>query len=363
MKKLLLLIAFIFSINTAYAQKITDAQPTTEETDTSTILLMLTLDSPPLKEWADEPLMESVFTYFKGVHSYNSLPIVGIALQKNHRNLLDTIFNYSYAYEVPESSRSAYLGIISSINQVISNDSVSYDFLNLSLQPAFPYEFNELEAMNIATKVAALKGIVIGMAAGNWGGFGDNTLSPWSVAPWVIGVGATNTAGDTLWDRSSRGIKGSNLYHPTVVAPGINQPLNLSTLERDDLPDSTIIVPGGTSLAVPHLLGSTAQMIDFLDTLTNNEKLKKCACFGKKTYSIDIPKQKYPFAIRLLLEDMARPMEGYEKHEVGAGFVGGDIIDEYLENFTCQKLLFLATYIQALFPADPVLLPDSAPND
>src|SRR5216110_1412330 len=48
-----------------------------------------------------------------------------------------------------------------------------------------------------------------------------DSLNPYSVAPWVIGAGATDNLGH-LADFSSRGDFGSPLFHPTIVAPGVN---------------------------------------------------------------------------------------------------------------------------------------------
>jgi hypothetical protein len=43
------------------------------------------------------------------------------------------------------------------------------------------------------------------------------SLNPYSVAPWVIGV-AAGTKDGKLADFSSRGIEGDPLYHPTITA-------------------------------------------------------------------------------------------------------------------------------------------------
>src|SRR2546430_15475845 len=68
------------------------------------------------------------------------------------------------------------------------------------------------------------------ISAGN-DGPDQNTLNPYSVAPWGIGVAASCSATDTLAQRlhcqpggkladfSSRGVPGDALYHPTGTAP------------------------------------------------------------------------------------------------------------------------------------------------
>src|SRR2546423_4407397 len=96
--------------------------------------------------------------------------------------------------------------------------------------------FDPKDPINEATKKVSSKGITVVFAAGN-DGPGENTLNPYSVAPWVIGVAAgckslpdpTNSAihcadqtpqgrDPVLADFSSRGIPGDPLYHPDITA-------------------------------------------------------------------------------------------------------------------------------------------------
>src|SRR2546422_10471607 len=100
--------------------------------------------------------------------------------------------------------------------------------------------FDPNDPINKATKAAHDAGITVVFAAGN-DGPAQNTLNPYSVAPWVIGVAAgcklvpdpTNSkihcADQTgqnresvLADFSSRGMPGDPLYHPDVTAPGVH---------------------------------------------------------------------------------------------------------------------------------------------
>src|SRR5437660_6929711 len=101
--------------------------------------------------------------------------------------------------------------------------------------------FDPKDPINKATKKVHDKGITVVFAAGN-DGPDQNTLNPYSVAPWVIGVAAgcklvtpdpTNSAvhcadqtgqNRPAWlaDFSSRGIPGSSLYHPDITAPGVH---------------------------------------------------------------------------------------------------------------------------------------------
>src|SRR3989454_351966 len=101
--------------------------------------------------------------------------------------------------------------------------------------------FDPNDPINKATKTVHDHGITVVFAAGN-DGPDENTLNPYSVAPWVIGVAAgcklvspdpTNSAihcddptGQNrppwLADFSSRGIPDDPLYHPAITAPGVH---------------------------------------------------------------------------------------------------------------------------------------------
>jgi len=120
----------------------------------------------------------------------------------------------------------AYLNIIKGLHYVIefnqSGKKQEINVVNMSLQPLELYPFQEKEAMNIATPLLTERGIVVVIATGNYGDRGNNTLNPWSVAPWAIGVGTTYRDGKRLWERSSKGVLGDPLYHPTVVAPAVD---------------------------------------------------------------------------------------------------------------------------------------------
>jgi serine protease AprX len=180
---------------------------------------------------------------------------------------------------------------------------------------------------NVATKEVYKHGIAVVFAAGN-DGPGENTLNPYSVAPWVISVAAgcktvspdpTNSAsqcaGGTgmLADFSSRGIRGDPLYHPDITAPGAHivstrastgTPMNLLDAQSDltgcaipqaFLPYYTCM--DGTSMATPHVTGTIALM--------------QQAARGTLT----------PDQVYRTLTKTARPMPLYAQWEVGAGYL------------------------------------------
>jgi len=201
--------------------------------------------------------------------------------------------------------------------------------------------FDPKDPINEATKKLSQRGITVVFAAGN-DGPAQNTLNPYSVAPWVISVAAGCKVGVTdptnseshcmlddgsnplvptnneprdhvLGDFSSRGIPGDNLYHPDITAPGVhivstrastgtvlngddgNHDVRICQISAGNLPFYTCA--SGTSMASPHIAGVVALMQE--------------AAGGKLS----------PSQVANILTSTARPLPGYAQWEVGAGFV------------------------------------------
>lgn len=187
--------------------------------------------------------------------------------------------------------------------------------------------FDPNDPTNVGTRKVYEAGIAVVFAAGNEGP-GENTLNPYSAAPWVISVAAgcktvspdpTNSASQCadgtsmVAGFSSRGIRGDALHHPDITAPGalivsarastgttmnaLNLPDDLLTcaIQQSWLPWYTCM--SGTSMSAPHVAGTIALMQE--------------AAGGTLT-----PDQVY-FAIT----NNARLMPGYGEWEVGAGYL------------------------------------------
>jgi serine protease AprX len=178
--------------------------------------------------------------------------------------------------------------------------------VNCSFSTEAIFDYND--PVNIATKMLTDNGVSVVFSAGN-SGSGNDTLNPYAVAPWVISVGATDEKG-VLANFSSRGIFGSTLFSPSLVAPGVNvvslralgtQTGTLGVVSADtqrltltELPFYT--TASGTSFSAPQVAGAVALMLEADPTLS-------------------------PARIKNILQRSATPLPAYFSHEVGAGML------------------------------------------
>src|SRR5437867_817858 len=149
--------------------------------------------------------------------------------------------------------------------------------------------FDPDDPVNIATRALYDAGITVVFAAGNYGPAVD-TLNPYSVAPWVIGVGSTRKDG-FLSDFSSRGIFEELLYHPVLLAPGEAITAAAPQGLNGGAPYAT---ESGTSFSAPHVAGVAALMLETNSALT-------------------------PADIKRILQETATPVVSRDRSEVGAG--------------------------------------------
>ena len=200
------------------------------------------------------------------------------------------------------------LFILSGFDYLLTNaQAFNVRVVNCSFSANTVFDVND--PVNIATKMLTDAGVNIVFSAGN-SGSGADSLNPYSVAPWVVSVGATDNVGH-LADFSSRGDFGSPLFHPTVVAPGVNtvslRPSTLvsvttasglvtdaSQLSASELPYYT--TGSGTSFSAPEVAGVIALMLEANPQLT-------------------------PAQVRDILQRTATPLPAYYLYEVGAGML------------------------------------------
>lgn len=170
--------------------------------------------------------------------------------------------------------------------------------------------FDMNDPVNIATRMLTDAGVNVVFSAGNTGP-GANSLNPYSVAPWVISVGATDTQG-RLANFSSRGNFANPLFQPTLVAPGVNVVStrgsgivnvtgalglvnsDLQRLSLTEIPSYT--TSSGTSFSAPQVAGAIALMLEANPNLT-------------------------PAEVRDILQRTATPLPPYYPYEAGAGML------------------------------------------
>jgi hypothetical protein len=257
--------------------------------------------------------------------------------------------------------------------------------MNISHGPYYPTKrFAANDPVNLATKRAYDHGIVVVVAAGNWGP-NNATMNPWSAAPWVIGVGVARSS-TKLASISSRGDPKDLLHVPTVVTLGEFTPEEIKLHEEPRPP-----VGPHTSFAAPQISFLVLVCIEFIETLqsflrflhepiqtitggfgneyciamidtgiNDRNKFEKSIAGGrcralsqplrKKLTLLDelLQNQKIPYAvsptpdiIKKMLQAMAIPMVGAKRHEAGAGYVDEDTASHYLSSFGATSFVQL----------------------
>jgi serine protease AprX len=204
--------------------------------------------------------------------------------------------------------------VLSGIDYILSHkDELNIRVVNCSFGISGLFDAND--PVNVATRIMHDAGISVVFSAGNRGGE-PNSLNPYSVADWVIGVGSGTKSG-SLSSFSSRGAAGYGMFHPTLIAPGESivstRAAGINVVGTSSLsaglasPDNdlrTIPLPyiprytcsSGTSFAAPHVAGTIALMLQANPALTVDQ-------------------------IKQILQQTATPMLGYSSYEVGAGYL------------------------------------------
>src|SRR5688500_14450207 len=167
--------------------------------------------------------------------------------------------------------------------------------------------FDPNNPINEASKIAHDAGMTVVFAAGN-SGPGTDTMNPYSIAPWVIGVANGYKDGTTLSNSSSRGRYQDDLVRPHITAPGtdivaarapntILPPLGAdldANIQPEWIPYYTHM--SGTSMACPHVAGVVALLYQTRADMT-------------------------PELAKRVIVNTATPMPGYEPWAVGAGMI------------------------------------------
>jgi serine protease AprX len=198
--------------------------------------------------------------------------------------------------------------VLSGLDYLLTNGAAfNVRVVNCSFSANTVFDVND--PVNIATKMLTDNGVNVVFSAGNTGP-GADTLNPYSVAPWVIGTGATDNQG-RLAGFSSRGDFGSPLFRPTLVAPGVNTvSLRASTV-------AAVTTVGGLA---PTDAGLSATEVPYYTT-GNGTSFSAPQVAGVIALMLEANPQLTPAQIRDILQRTATPLPPYYAHEVGAGML------------------------------------------
>ena len=111
--------------------------------------------------------------------------------------------------------------VLSGFDYLLANaSSFNVRVVNCSFSAKTVFDFND--PVNIATKMLTDDGVNVVFSAGNTGP-GDDSINPYSVAPWVVSVGATDNFKASWLTFRLAANSAVRLFRPTLVAPGVNK--------------------------------------------------------------------------------------------------------------------------------------------
>jgi serine protease AprX len=211
-------------------------------------------------------------------------------------------------------------------------------------------KFDPKGPVSLASYKAHRMGILSVFAAGN-SGSGEDTHNPYAQIPWGMSIGAGEKDG-TLAGFSSRGYKWESgeftmpdgkswTYNNeiTIVAPGVDVistravtnaganggEADVDAMDATHVPFYTMI--SGTSMATPHVAGIVALMLEANPALDN-------------------------MTIKKLLQESATNMPGYERFEVGAGFVNARAAVAAAKNYDMEHSVTVNNLADKVFNAN-----------
>jgi subtilisin family serine protease len=309
----------------------------------------------------------------KIINFYNSVNVYSIGLTPSKLQKLiksSEVLFVRWIYDIKKSPES----IVRAFEYLLIRNDKSVRVVNLSL--GLPREesqnLSEFDPVKLSIKNAGKKGILVVVAAGNYGPE-YNSLNPWSLRPNVISVGATDE-NKVLMESSSRGNPQDLHFTPTIVSNGKN-PLGIPP-GYDYVPVSTSFATANIShvaclcIRFVHMLETCMKgkvqdepeiRIAFMDTGLNPTELSKVSpplqvltkntlhirrihsILKKLTKELKIKNAKYvldssPKTIKKIIVKMAKPLaNNNQPFESGAGFVFWKEPYDYLKSFGAKS--------------------------
>ncbi|MEP6742989.1 MAG: S8 family serine peptidase, partial [bacterium] len=201
------------------------------------------------------------------------------------------------------------LYVLEGFDYLLANgSSLGVRVVNCSFSANTVFDVND--PVNIATRMLTDKGINVVFSAGNTGP-GAHTLNPYAVAPWVVSVGATDTKG-RLASFSSRGDFANSMFHPTLVAPGVN----VVSLRGSGVANVT----GATGIA-----GADAQRLSASElpyyTTANGTSFSAPQVAGAIALMLEANPNLAPSEVKDILQRTATPLPPYYSYESGTGML------------------------------------------
>lgn len=169
--------------------------------------------------------------------------------------------------------------------------------------------FDVNDPINVATRMLVDRGVTVVVSAGNTGP-GWNTMNPYAVAPWVLGVGATDGP-RRVADFSSRGVFASSLFSPKLVAPGVH----VTGLRSSSTPSVTGVLGAETDTS-----RFTAAELPYYTT-SSGTSFSAPQVAGVVALMLEVNPNLMPAAIHDILQRSATPLPAFYRHEAGAGML------------------------------------------
>lgn len=163
--------------------------------------------------------------------------------------------------------------------------------------------FDPDDPVNVATRALYDRGITVVMAAGN-DGPRPGSISPYAVAPWVIGVSGTSGQRE-MAGFSGRGYFASMLYAPTISAPAVD----ITSLRAT----GTLLVGAGESAAVSS--GSVHYAV------ASGTSFSTAVISALVARMYELRPSITPLEVKSILQNTATMMPAFDRSQSGSGKV------------------------------------------